>query len=131
MIQLFFTRTNMGKIKRYTATLRLPKGGKQAWTDIMQANVKVSEEAYEYQPLVMATAKFKTGIMVASGVLKSNTPTEYNIKFCYTYSADGKLIDSPYQPIDVSDHEDFLHNGYIFNLNDDESVEYVLNIVER
>ena len=69
--------------------------------------------------------------MVASGVLKSDKPAEFNIKFCYTYDAQGSLIDSPYQPIDVSDHEDFMHHGYIFNLNDDESVEYVLNIKER
>jgi hypothetical protein len=121
----------MEKKKRYTATLRLPKGGKQAWTDIMQANVKISDNAYENQPLVMATAKFKNGIMVASGVLKSDSPAEFNIKFCYTFDAQGTLIDSPYQPIDVSDHEDFMHNGYIFNLNDDESVEYMLTIKER
>jgi hypothetical protein len=117
--------------KSHTATFYLPKGGKQAWTDIMQANVKVSDAVYENQPIVMATARFKNGIWVAGGVLKSATPEEYNIKFFNTFDANGSLITEPYQPIDVSDHEDFLHAGFIFNLNDDESEEYHLKIVER
>jgi len=109
--------------------MRLPAGGKKAWTDIMQANVKISDNFYENQPIVMATAKFKTGIWVAGGVMKSDMPDEFNIKFFYTFEASGSLMES--QPIDVSDHEDFMHSGYIFILNDDESVEYLLKIEER
>ena len=121
----------MSTKKRYTATFYLPKGGKQAWTDIMQANVKVSDAVYENQPIVMATARFKNGLWVAGGVYKSATPDEYNVKFFNAFDINGTLITQPYQPIDVSDHEDFHHSGIIFVLNDDAPEDYLLKIVER
>lgn len=97
----------------------------------MQASVPVSNDIYTGQPIVMAVARFKNGIWVASGILKSDKPDEFNIKFCNTFDQNGKLIYEPYQPIDVSDHEDFMHNGFLFSLNEDETEMYLLKIRER
>jgi hypothetical protein len=115
----------------HEATLYLPKDGKTIWTAYMQAEKPVPPNIYENQPIVMSVATFDDGIMVAGGVMKSNEPEAYNIKFFNTFDAQGNLITEPYAPIDPSDHEDFHHSGNIFYLNDDESVEYHLKIVER
>lgn len=37
--------------KTHTATMKLPKGGIKAWTDIMQAAVPVSVDIYTLQPM--------------------------------------------------------------------------------
>jgi hypothetical protein len=121
----------MEQSKIFSATLYLPKNGKQIWTALMQGESPVPSGIYEGQPIVMATTTFEDGIMVAGGVMKSNQSDEFNIKFFNTFDAQGNLISEPRQPIDPSDHEDFYQNGCIFNLNDDESVEYHLEIVER
>ncbi|MDX2302083.1 MAG: hypothetical protein NW226_04750 [Microscillaceae bacterium] len=120
----------MPKKKVYTATMKLPPGGKRAWTELMQGTVKVSEDIFENQPIVLATARFKNGILVTGGVYKSGTPNEYNIKIFHTFDALGNLIVSPYIPIDVSDHEDFLAKSILFVINEDETEEYLLKIVE-
>ncbi|MBL7816686.1 MAG: hypothetical protein JNL70_16815 [Saprospiraceae bacterium] len=115
----------------HEATLFLPPNAKTLWTAYMQAETPVPEGIYESQPIVMAVATFADGTWVAGGVMKSKEPDVYNIKFFNTFDANGNLITEPRQPIDPSDHEDFHHGGCIFNLNDDESVEYHLTIVER
>ncbi len=94
----------------------------------MQANVEVPGHVYENQPIVMATTTFENGMLVAMGVLKSDEPEAYNTKFCYAFDTEGRLIDP--QPIDVSDHEDFMQKSISFILGEDESVAYFLEILE-
>lgn len=107
----------------------LPAGGKEAWTLIMQGNAAVPDEISVGSPVVMAWARFDDGTQVAGGVYKSDTPTDYNVKFMWVLDADGNQY--PGWPIDVSDHEDFLNNGYLFSLTPDSDEVYLLNVVER
>lgn len=93
----------------------------------MQGETPVSKYVTLFQPIVLVTAKFDNGMTVVGGVLKSAEPEEYNIKFMWVYGADGQFLTS----VDVSDHEDFRFNGYVFNLNDDETIEYTVEIKEQ
>jgi len=115
---------------RKTTTLLLPKDGMEKWTKIMEGNATdLSLDLLPGDPIVMATATFEDGFWVAGGVLKSEEPDDYNIKFMHVYTPDGQLI--PYR-IDPSDHEDFRHEGYVFYLNDEEvGDEYIVEIKER
>lgn len=116
---------------RKTTTLYLPKDGMEKWTKIMEggSSGELAAEVMTGAPIVMATAKFKDGFWVAGGVLKSEQPEEYNIKFMHVYTPDGQQIDGL---IDPSDHEDFRHTGYVFYLNEEEiGDEYVVKIKER
>ena len=113
---------------KYTTNMTLPKGGKQAWTDIMQGQAPVPEELLSGDVIVMAYAVFEDGTQVAGGVSKSDTPTEYNIKFMWVFDANGNQY--PGWPIDVSDNQDFLQNAYSFSLTEDVDDEYLLNVVE-
>jgi hypothetical protein len=113
---------------KYSANMVLPKGGKQAWTDIMQGSAPVPDELPVNDPIVMAYAQFKDGTRVAGGVSKSDTPTDYNIKFMWVFDANGKHY--PGWPIDVSDDEDFLQRAYSFSLTEGADEEYLLNLVE-
>jgi hypothetical protein len=106
----------------------LPKGGKKAWTKIMQGTATVPDELPAGDPVVMAYASFKDGTRVAGGVRKSDTPTDYNIKFMWVFDANGNRY--PGWPIDVSDDEDFLQKAYSFSLTEGADAEYLLNIVE-
>ncbi|CAI8995698.1 BppU_N domain-containing protein [Pseudomonas sp. IT-P44] len=114
---------------QYVARMTLPAGGKEAWTLIMQGNTPVPDEISVGSPVVMAWARFDDGTQVAGGVYKSATPTDYNVKFMWVLDADGNQY--PGWPIDVSDHEDFLNNGYLFSLTPDSEEVYLLNVVER
>ena len=113
------------------ATIILPFDGKNKWTALMQGDTKVSDAIYENQPIVMETTKFENGIAAVAGVLKSKTPDTFNMKFVYVFDEQGNLIHEPYQPVDVSDHEDWHTKGINFILNDDESVEYQLTFEEK
>jgi hypothetical protein len=111
----------------YTATMTLPKGGRQAWTLLMQGDAPVPDEINAGSPIVMASARFDDGTQVAGGVYKGQTPTEYNVKFMWVFDPDGNQY--PGWPIDVSDDQDFLTTEYEFSLTDEETT-YQLNIVE-
>jgi len=59
----------MSNEPKYTATMTLPKGGKQAWTDIMQADPPSAPgQMNNGSPIVMAYARFDNGTQVAGGV---------------------------------------------------------------
>lgn len=110
---------------KHTTTMTLPKGGKQAWTLIMQGQAQVPNEINTGSPVVGAYARFDDGTQVAGGVYKGENPTDFNVKFMWVFDANGNQY--PGWPIDVSDNEDFLQNGYAFELGDE---EYLLNVVE-
>ncbi|HJR09290.1 MAG TPA: hypothetical protein VJ842_18670 [Pyrinomonadaceae bacterium] len=118
----------MSNSPRYTADMILPKGAKQAWTDIMQGQATVPDEINTGSPIVMAQARFKDGTWVAGGVYKGENPTDYNVKFMWVFDANGNQY--PGWPIDVSDDQDFLQTAYAFSLTEDVDDEYTLNIVE-
>lgn len=111
------------------ARMILPSGGKQAWTDIMQATAPIPDEIDTGSPIVMAWARFKDGTQVAGGVYKSDTPSDYNVKFMWVLDANGNRY--PGWPIDVADHENFLHKAYTFTLTPDSEETYRLNIAEK
>jgi hypothetical protein len=111
-----------------TARMVLPSGGMNAWTQIMQGATPVSSEINTGSPIVMAWARFKDGTQVAGGVCKSDTPTDYNLKFMWVLDANGNLY--PGWPIDVSDDEDFLGKAYSFSLTPDSEGTHLLKIVE-
>ena len=115
---------------RKETTLYLPKNGKEKWTKIMEGDViDYLDNILVGQPIVMSTATFDDGFWVAGGVYKSETPTEFNIKFINVYTPDG--IPIPFL-IDTSDHEDFRDIDFTFYLNDEEvGDEYVVKIEER
>lgn len=113
---------------KYTATMMLPKGGKQAWSNIMYGDTPVPDEIDTGSPIVMATATFDDGTWVAGGVLKSETPTDYNTIFMWVFDQNGNQY--PGWPIDVSDNEDFFISGIYFSLTDDDDDEYLLNVEE-
>jgi hypothetical protein len=110
------------------ASMALPAGGKQAWTEIMQGTGPVPGEINAGSPIVMALARFDDGTQVAGGVYKSDTPTDYNIKFMWVFDAKGNQY--PGWPIDVSDDEDFLTRSYEFTLTPDAEQSYLLDVVE-
>lgn len=113
----------------FTATMTLPKGGKQAWSNIMYGETPVPNDLNVGSPIVMATAHFENGTWVAGGVYKSSTPTDYNIIFMWVFDKNGKQY--PGWPIDVSDNEDFFMNSIQFGLEDDlDDGNYLLKIVE-
>ena len=112
-----------------TARMVLPPGGKQAWTEIMFGTTPVPDRINTGTPIVMAWARFKDGTQVAGGVYKSETPTDYNVKFMWVLDAKGNLY--PGWPLDVSDNEDFLPHAYNFTLTPDSEQAYRLNIVEK
>ena len=120
----------MSNDPKYSANMILPKGGKQAWTNIMQGQAQppVSDELNIGSPIVMASAVFEDGTWVAGGVYKGENPTDYNIKFMWVFDAKGNQY--PGWPIDVSDDEDFLQTGYYFSLTEGVDDEYLLNVVE-
>ena len=112
-----------------TATLYLPKNGKEIWTSIMEGRSTISKDIYENQPIVQATAQFRDGIQVVGGVYKSAEPGEYNIKYYYVFDKKGNML--PHR-IDPSDNEDFRERSRIFYLNDEEvGDQYILYIKER
>ena len=113
---------------KYKATMTLPKGGKQAWSNIMYGETPVPEDMNTGSPIVMATATFEDGTWVAGGVLKSDDPTDYNIIFMWVF--DGKGNQYPGWPIDVSDNQDFFISSIGFSLNDDDEEDYLLKIAE-
>ncbi|MBV9881757.1 MAG: hypothetical protein JO276_01975 [Sphingomonadaceae bacterium] len=108
--------------------MSLPPGGKQAWSEIMQGSTPVPDEINAGSPIVMAWTRFADGTGVAGGVYKSDTPTDYNIKFMWVFDAEGRQY--PGYPIDVSDHQDFLAKSYEFTLTPDAGQTYRLNVVE-
>lgn len=116
----------MGKKK---AIMYLPKGGKEAWTKIMEGSEDINPDIEPGDPIVMATATFENGIMVAAGVYKWKKPEEFNIKFYRVYGPNGNFV--PYL-IDPSDDEDFRESRRDFYLNDSEAGDlYILKIKER
>lgn len=121
----------MSNTPKYVANMVLPKGGKVAWTEIMQGTAEVPEEINQGSPIVMAWARFDDGTQVAGGVYKSDKPDDYNVIFMWVLDADGNQV--PGWPIDVGDHEDFLNTSYSFSLSPDyeDNDEYLLRIVEK
>ena len=113
---------------KYTATMTLPKGGKQAWTNIMQGDTPVPEEINTGSPIVMATATFEDGTWVAGGVLKSQTPNDYNIIFMWVFDNRGNQY--PGWPIDLGDAEDFFISAISFSLPGGAEDEYLLKVVD-
>lgn len=118
----------MSNEPKYTATMTLPKGGKQAWTNIMQGQAPVPDEINTGSPIVMADARFEDGTWVTGGVYKGDDPTDFNVKFMWVFDAKGNQY--PGWPIDVGDDQDFLQTGYAFSLTEDVDDEYLLNVVE-
>ena len=115
--------------KTHKATMMLPKGGKNYWTTIMYGEAKFDYTILEGEIIVAAYAKFEDGVQVIGGVKKSQGVSDPNYKFFIVLDADGKVY--PNWPIDVSDHEDFQGSGFIFILNNDEDVEYHLDVKEK
>jgi hypothetical protein len=110
--------------------MTLPKGGKQAWTDIMQADPpSAPSKISNGSPIVMAYARFDDGTQVAGGVYKwEDTQGPENIKFMWVFDPNGNQY--PGWPIDTSDDEDFLQTEYLFSLTEGAANEYLLSIVE-
>jgi len=115
---------------QYTTTLTLPEGGKTSWTQIMQgqADPAAPKDLDAGSPIVMATAVFADGTRIAAGVCKGDNPTEFNPKFVWVFDANGHQYAG--WPIDVSDHEDFMHDSYAFSLTECVESEYLLTVVE-
>lgn len=110
------------------AQMVLPAGGKQVWTELMQGSAPVPDKINAGSPIVMAWARFDDGTQVAGGVAKTDTPTDYNLKFMWVLDAKGNQY--PSWPIDVSDDEDFLGSAYTFALTPGDEPTHRLNIVE-
>jgi hypothetical protein len=111
------------------ARMVLPPGGKEAWTQIMQGTGPVPDKINAGSPIVMAWARFKDGTQVAGGVYKSDTPTDYNVKFMWVFDANGNQY--PGWPLDVSDNENFLGKAYSFSLTPDAEETYLLKVAEK
>jgi hypothetical protein len=114
--------------KTYKATMYLPVNGHQDWSNIMYGETKFPYKIYTDEMIVAAYAKFRDGTQVIGGVKKA-TDEDYNIKFFKVLDKNGMAY--PDWPIDCSDHEDFHGKGFIFILNDDETIEYHLTIEEK
>ncbi|WP_040066470.1 hypothetical protein [Pseudomonas batumici] len=114
---------------QHAATMVLPAGGMQAWTRIMQGDSPVPDEINPGSPIVMAFARYSNGTLVAGGVYRSDSSTDYNIKFMWVFDSEGNQY--PGWPIDVSDDEDFFSQSYTFSLTSNPQELYQLNIVER
>lgn len=112
----------------HTATMILPEGAKQAWTNLMQGEAPVPDEINTGSPIVMAHARFEDGTWVAGGVYKGENPADFNVKFMWVFDANGNQY--PGWPVDVGDHQDFLQKVYAFSLTEGVDDEYLLNVVE-
>lgn len=113
---------------QYVANLVLPAGGMQAWTRLMQGDSPVPDEINSGAPIVTAFARYPDGTRVLGGVYKSDSPSDYNIKFMWVFDSQGNQY--PGWPIDVSDEQDFLNQRYTFSLAPHSQALYRLNIVE-
>ena len=91
----------MGETKLKVATMTLPAGAKEAWTGLMRGSASVAGSIEQNTPIVQAHAVFADGTQVVGGVLKSDTPAEYNIKFMWVFNTKGER--HPGWPIDVGD----------------------------
>lgn len=114
---------------QHVANLVLPAGGMQAWTRLMQGDSPVAKDINSGSPIVTASARYSDGTLVLGGVYKSDSPTDYNIKFMWVFDSQGNQY--PGWPIDVSDEQDFLNQRYTFSLPPNSHELYRLNIVER
>ncbi|MDB5672423.1 MAG: hypothetical protein JWO25_3382 [Alphaproteobacteria bacterium] len=110
------------------ARLVLPAGGMEAWTQIMQGAAPVPDEINPGSPIVMAWTRFDDGTQVGGGVCKSDTSTDYNVKFMWVLDSNGGQY--PGWPIDVGDDQDFLTASYAFSLTPDGEESHVLEVVE-
>ena len=108
-----------------TATMYLPPGGKQLYTQYMQGDITAPEYLSEGSPIVATIANYDDGNFVQGGVLKSGDPV-YNIIFMWAFMPNGTQYTE--WPIDVSDVEDFEMETLEFQLN---GCDYVLRIEER
>ena len=114
------------KNPHFTATLLLPTKGKQHWSELMYGEAAVPDKIDHGSPIVQAGAAFADGIQVVGGVLKSEAPDEYNIKFMWVFDKHGHQYSG--WPIDTSDHEDFQHEEYDFVIDDQ---HYQLTVQEQ
>jgi hypothetical protein len=120
----------MKKIEtQLSATMVIPKGGKQAWSNISYGETPVAKDINEGSPLVMATAYFEDGTWVAGGVYKGSSLTDYNFIFMWVFDHQGNQY--PAYPIDVIEKEDFFFKGIHFSLRvHGKDRKYFLNVVE-
>ena len=110
----------------FTATMLLPKDGKQYWTDLMQGKTPVADSITVGSPIVLGTALFDDGTIVVGGVSKTKDPTDYNIVFMWVYDQDGTKY--PGWPIDLSDSEDFFINSIAFSPSSGDDADHLLLI---
>ncbi len=110
----------------YYATLLLPPDGKKVWTKLMEGSDSVPQEIATGSPIVQSYANYSDGTQAILGVLKSQTPKEYNSIFAWVFDAMGNQYAG--WPIDLSDFEDFYVNEIIFSLYNN---EYILDIIEQ
>jgi len=113
---------------KFTATMMLPKNGKQYWTDLMQGKAPVADNITVGSPIVLGTALFDDGTIVLGGVSKTKDPTDFNIIFMWVYNQDGDKY--PDWPIDLSDSEDFFINSIEFSPIDGDEADHLLLITE-
>lgn len=113
-----------------TATMTIPKDGKNKWTQLMQnATSKIPEGVNEGEYLTASSAQFTDGILVFGGIAMGPQGEDgYNYPMFFVFDKEYNRIGG--WPIDPSDWEDFQVNHIEFNLNDNESLTYILNIEE-
>ena len=113
------------------ATMMIPKDGKNKWTNLMQnATSKIPEGVNEGEYLTASSASFSDGILVLGGIAMGPQGDDgYNYPVFYLFDKDFNRIGG--WPIDPSDWEDFQVKSIEFNLNDDESLTYILDIKEE
>lgn len=124
--------TNSEENPKFHQTLLLPHNAKQKWTAIMQYDVTEAQNVLEAKNItldeyiVKAEATFEDGVRVIGGVKKQK---EYNYIHFDVFSKEGVLQQ---WVIDVSDHEDFKINGFIFAIGEEgEETFYHLLVKEK
>jgi len=114
---------------QFTATMTIPKDGKNVWTDIMQNPSTLPEGVTENQYIAASYAKFSNGVSVFGGVAAGPIDSGYNYALFMVFDTNMNQIGG--WPIDTSDWEDFHINSISFCIdpNCDEE-DYELSIVE-
>ena len=113
------------------AIMTIPKDGRNVWTNLMQnATSKIPEGVNEGEYLSASSATFSDGIQVIGGVAMGPQGEDgYNYLLFFLFDKNFMRIGG--WPIDPSDWEDFQFTSLEFNLNDDESLTYILEIKEE
>lgn len=110
-----------------TATMTIPKDGKNIWTNLMQNGSKLVQGISEGEFITSSIARFGDGTFVVGGIAQG-PENEYNYPIFMVFDANYNRVGG--WPIDSSDWEDFQVSSISYSIDDNIEDQYLLEIHE-